>query len=79
MSSEMDVVDYDHDLSRYKAIADLRGIGWKSIEEQMADVEPTDIPEVVEELETLNPVTCLQSFTHDPSVGQRIPLQEQLP
>jgi len=45
MSSNMDVVEYDYDLSRYNAIADLGGIGWKSIEEQMADLEPTDIPE----------------------------------
>ena len=64
----MDIVDYDYELSRYNAIADLRGIGWKSIEEQMADLEPTDIPEELQGLEILNPVTFLQSFTHDPSV-----------
>jgi len=68
MSSDMDIVDYDYELSRYNAIADLRGIGWKSIEEQMADLEPTDIPEELQGLEILNPVTFLQSFTHDPSV-----------
>jgi len=50
MSSDMDVVEYDYHLSRYNAIADLRGIGWKSIEEQMAYLEPTDIPEEVQEL-----------------------------
>jgi len=75
MSSDMDVVEYDYDLSRYNAIADLRGTGWKSIEEQMADLEPTDIPEEVQGLEILNPVAFLQSFTHDPSVGHRIPPQ----
>jgi len=79
MSSDMDVVEYDYDLSRYNAIADLRGIGWKSIEEQMADLEPTDIPEEVQGLEILNPVTFLQSFTHDPSVGHRIPPQRRTP
>jgi len=79
MSSDMDVVEYDYDLSRYNAIADLRGIGWKSIEEQMADLEPTDIPEEVQELEILNPVAFLQSFTHDPSVGHRIPPQRRTP
>jgi len=73
MSSDMDVVEYNYDLSRYNAIADLHGIGWKSIEEQMADLEPTDIPEEVQELEILNPVAFFQSFTHDPSVGHRIP------
>jgi len=75
MSSDMDVVQYDYDISRYNAIADFRGIEWKSIEEQMAHLEPTDIPEEVQELEILNPVTFLQSFTHDPWVGQTIPPQ----
>ena len=56
MSSDMDVVEYHYDLSCYNAIGDLRGIGWKSIEEQMADLESTDIPEEVQELEILNPV-----------------------
>ena len=65
----MDVVEYDYALSRYNAIADLRAIGWKSIEEQMADLEPTDIPEEVQELEILNPVAFLQSFPHHPLVG----------
>ena len=75
----MDIVEYDYDLSRYNAIADLRGIGWKSIEEQMAALEPTDIPEEVQELEILNPVALLQSFTHDPSVRHRIPPQRRTP
>jgi len=79
MSSDMDVVEYYYDLSRYNAIADLREIRWKSIEEQMADLEPTDIPEEVQELEILNSVTFLQSFTHDPSVEQRIPPQRRTP
>jgi len=79
MSSDMDEVEYDYDLSRYNAIAGLHGIGWKSIEQQMADLEPTDIPEEVQELEILNPVTFLQSFTHDPSVGQRIHPQRRTP
>jgi len=79
MSSDMDVVKYDYDLSRYNAIADLRGIGWKSIEEQMADLEPTDMPEEVQELEIINPFAFLQSFTPDPSVGHRIPPQRRTP
>jgi len=79
MCSDTNVVEYDYDLSRYNAIADLRGIGSKSIEEQMADLEPTDIPEEVQELEILNPVAFLQSFTHDPLVGHRIPPQRCTP
>jgi len=59
MSSDMNVVAYDYDLSRYNAIADLRAIGWKSIEDQMADLEPTDLPEEIQELEILNPVAFL--------------------
>jgi len=79
MSSDMDIVEYDYALSRYNAIADLRGIGWKSIEEQMADLEPKDLPQEGEELEILNPVSFLQSFMYDPSVGHRIPAQRRTP
>jgi len=79
MSSDMDIVQYDYDLSRYNAIADLCGIGWKSIKEQMADLEPTDIPEEVRELEILNLVAFLQSFTHHPSDGHRIPSERGTP
>jgi len=75
----MDIVEYDSDLSRYNAIADLRAIGWNSIEEQMSALEPTDIPDDVQELEILNPVAFLASFTHDPSVGHRIPPQRRTP
>ena len=78
-SSDIDVVAYDYNLPRYKTIADLRGIGWKSIEEHMANLEPTDIPEEVQELEIMNPDRFLQSFTHDPLLGQRIPLQRRTP
>jgi len=39
----------------------------------MANLEPTDIPEEVQELEIPNAVSFHQSFTHDPSVGQSIP------
>jgi len=77
--SDMDVVEYYYDLSRYNAIAHLRGIGSKCIAEQIAVLEPTEIPEEVQELEILNPVTFLQSFTHDPSVGHRIPPQRRTP
>ena len=73
----MDVGEYDYHLSRYNAIANLRGIGFKSNKDQMANLECTDIPEEVQELEIMNPVTFLQSFTHDPSVGQRISPQRR--
>ena len=75
----MDGVKYDYDLSPYNAIVDLGRIGWKSIAVQMADLEPSDIPEEVQGSEILNPVTFLQSFTHDPSVGHRIPQQRRTP
>jgi len=79
MSSDIDIVQYDYDLSRYNATADLRGRGWKSIEEQIANLELTDIPEEVQKLEILNPVTFLQRFTQHPSVGQRIAPQRRTP
>jgi len=79
MSSDIAVVEFDYDLSHYNAIADLRRIGWKSIEEQMANLEPTDIPKEVQKLEILNPVTFLQSFMQDPLVGERIPPQRRTP
>jgi len=66
----MHIVEYDYHHSRYNAISDLRGIGLKSIEEQMANLQPTEIPEEVQELEILNPVIILHSLTHDSSVGQ---------
>ena len=75
MSSDMDIVEYDYHLSCYNAIPDLGGIGSKSIDEQMANLEPTDIHEEVLELEIMNPVTFLHSLTPDSSVGQRIPPQ----
>jgi len=75
----MDLVEYDYDLSLYNAIADLRGIGWRSIEEQMGDLEPTEIPQEVHKLEILNPVTFLHSLTHDPFVRDTIPLQRRTP
>jgi len=75
----MDVVEYDYDLSRYNDIVDLCGIAWNSIQEQMANLEPTDIYEEVQELAILNSVTFLPSFMHDPSVGQTILLQRQAP
>ena len=59
----MDVIIYDYNLSRYNAIADPRGIGWKSIEEQMANLEPTDIPEEVQGLENM---ILLPSFKASP-------------
>jgi len=73
MYSSMDIVQYDSDLSLYHAIADVRGIGWKSIEEPMANLEPTNIPEEVVKLEIMNSVTFLYSLTHYPSVKRRIP------
>jgi len=79
MSSDIDVVEYHYDHSCYNAIGDLWGIGWKSIEQQMANHEPTDIPQEVQGLEIINPVTFLQTFTYDPSVGQRIPAQRRTP
>ena len=73
----MDLVEYDYDHSLVNAIADLRGIGWRCIQEQVTELEPTNIPEEVHKLEILNPVTFLHSLTLDPSLWDRIPLQRR--
>ena len=62
MSSDIDFVEQDYDLSSYNAIADLRRIGEWCIKEQMADLVPTEIPEELQELEILNHVTFLPSL-----------------
>ena len=58
----MHLVEYNDDLSHLNTITDLHGIGWWSIEEQMADLEPTDILEEVKGSETLYTVTFLHGL-----------------
>jgi len=77
MSSDMDVVKYDYHLSRFNVIADFGGIGWRSIEGQMTGLQPTKIPEEVQELEILISVTFLPCRTRDPTVQNRIPRQRR--
>ena len=74
----MDVVQFDYDISRQQAFADLRGIVWRLIEEMVA-FDPTEIPEEVEDFEILNPCSFLQSLTRDPSVGRRVPPHRRTP
>jgi len=52
---------------------------WKSVEEQMDNLEPTDTPEEVHELQIMNSFTFLQSFTHDPLVGREFLPKDDLP
>jgi len=47
MPLDIDCVGYDYDLSCHNAISDLHGIRWRSIQEQLVDLEPTEIPEEV--------------------------------
>jgi len=71
------------EISRTAARADLKRLGWRLIQQLLTyDIEndPTfeeEIPCTVREIEIEDPCAFLQSFTHDPSVGWRIPQNRQ--
>jgi len=73
----------EREISRPAARADLNSLGWRPIQPLLTyDIEndPTfeiAIPRTVREMEIEDPSACLQSFTHDPSVGRRIPHNSQ--
>jgi len=69
----------ERELSRATARADLKRLGWRPIQQLLTyaiENDPTfeeEIPRMVREMEIEDPCAFLQSFTHDPSVGRRIP------
>jgi len=71
------------EISRTPARADLKRLGWRPIQQPLIydiENEPTfeeEIPRTVTEMEIEDPCAFLQSFTHDPSVGRRIPQNRQ--
>ena len=71
------------EISRAAARVDLKRLGWQPIQQLLTyDIEndPTfeiEIPRMVREMEIEDPCAFLQSFTHDPSVGRRIPQNRQ--
>jgi len=73
----------EREICRTAARADLKRIGWRPIQQPLTyDIEndPTfeiEIPRTVREIEIEDPSAFLQSFTHDPSVGRRIPQNSQ--
>ena len=73
----------EREISRAAARADLKRLGWRPIQQLLTyDIEndPTfeiEIPRTVREMEIEDPCAFLQSFTHDPSVGRRIPENRQ--
>jgi len=73
----------EREISRATARADPKRLGWWLIQQlQTYDIEndPTfeiEIPRTVSEMEIEDPCAFLQSFTHDPSVGWRIPQNRQ--
>jgi len=73
----------EREISRTAARADLKRLGWRPIQQLLTyDIEnnPTfeeEIPRTVREMEIEDPCAFLQSFTHDPSVGRRIPQNRQ--
>ena len=73
----------EREISRTASRADLKRLGWRPIQQLLTyDIEndPTleeEIPRTVREMEIEDPCTFLQNFTHDPSVGRRIPQNRQ--
>jgi len=73
----------EREISRTTARADLKRLGWRPIQQLLTyDIknDPTfeiEIPRTVREMEIEDPSAFLQSFTHDPSVGRRIPQNSQ--
>ena len=69
----------EREISRTAPRANLKTLGWRPIQQLLTyDIEndPTfeiEIPRTVREMEIHDPRAFLQSFTHDPSVGRRIP------
>jgi len=78
-SSPERITGIEREISRTAARADLKRLGWRPIQQVLTyDIEndPTfdiEIPRTVTEMEIEAPCAFLQSFTHDPSVGRRIP------
>jgi len=73
----------EREISRTAATADLKRLGWQPIQQLLTydiETDPTfeeEIPCTVREMEIDDPGAFLQSFTHDPSVGRRIPQNRQ--
>jgi len=69
----------EREISRTGARADLKRLGWRPIQQLLTyDIDNDStfeevIPRTVREIEIEDPCTFLQSFTHDPLVGRRIP------
>ena len=77
------MIGIEREISRTAARGDLKRLGWRPIQHLLTyDIEndPTfeeEIPRTVSEMEIEDPSAFLQSFTHDPSVGRRIPQNRQ--
>jgi len=73
----------EREISRTAARADLKRLGWRPIQQLLTyDIQndhtfEIEIPRTVREMEIEDPSAFLQSFTHDPSVGRRIPQNSQ--
>jgi len=73
----------EREISQTAARAELKRLGWPPIPQLLTyDIEndPTfeiEIPRTVREMEIEDPCAFLQSFTHYPSVGRRIPHNRQ--
>jgi len=69
----------EREISRAAARAVLKRLGWRPIQQLLTyDIENApsfeeEVPRTVREMEIEDPCVFLQSFTHDPSGGGRIP------
>jgi len=69
----------EREISPTSARADLMRLCWRPIQQRPTydiEIDPTfeiEIPCRVRAMEIDDPCAFLQSFTHDPSVGRRIP------
>ena len=61
-----------HDLSRANAFADLRGLTWEPIQD-LIDFSETSVDEEIGRFEVEDSAILLESFTRDPTVGDRMP------
>ena len=61
-----------YDLTRANAFADLRGLPWEPVQDLLIEFPATEIEEEIGEFEIANPAILLESFTRDPSVGDRM-------
>ena len=62
-----------YDLTRANGFADLRALPWEPVQDLLIEFRDKEIQEEIGEFEIANPAILGESFTRDPSVGERMP------